>query len=202
MNFQVRRKVSAPLIFNTLEDLCKFIETENPHHGITEEEKTIINNIGCSLNNAIRGGYELDCYTQRNKDLLQRLIQTHILKEDIIVKRTVRSIEYELTLAKNKGLPKKYLFHDGFVYTSLLAAYSGQIHLNILIPKGTPYLYTGAFSNTIGSYPHEENQTIKDTVGELILDIGTILKIDKMKRCGGITIYDVHVDDTHSSVIK
>lgn len=99
------------------------------------------------------------------------------------------SIEYELTLARDKGLSKKHLFHDGFLYTSLLRAYSGQIHLNILIPEGTP-----VFSNTIGSYPPEGNQTIKDTVGELILDIGTILKIDGKRREKGITIYDVHID--------
>lgn len=204
MIFREEKEESTPIRFNTPEDLYKFVENEDPYCGITEEEKTIINNIGCSLNNAIRSGYKLDYYTQRNKDLLQRLIQTHILKEDIIVNRAVRPIEHELTLASIKGLPPKHLFNDGFVYTSLLPAYPGQIHLNILIPKGTPYLYTGVFSNTIGTYPHEENQPIKDIVGELILDIGTIFKIDKRRRCRckGITIYDVHVVDTGSSVIK
>lgn len=197
-----KKKAHSPLIFNTSEDLHEFIENEKPHCGITEEEKIVINKIGCSLNNAIRSGQELDYDTQRDKGLLQRLIQTHTLKESIIVNRAVRSIEYEMTLARNKGLSKRCLFHDGFVYTSLLNAYSGQIHLNILIPKGTPYLYTGIFSNTVGSYPSEENQTIEDTVGELILDIGTIFKIDRKRRHGGITIYDVHVDNTHSSVIK
>lgn len=202
MIFPKMKKGSTPIRFNAPEDLCKFVENENPHCGITEEEKTTINNMRCSLNSAIRSGYELDCYTQRDKDLLQRLINTHFLKEDIIVNRAVCSIEYELTLAKNRGLPKKYLFHNGFVYTSLLPAYSRQIHLNILIPKGIPYLYTGIFSNMTGSYPHEDNDTAQDIAGELILDVGTIFKIDKMKRRKGITIYDVHVVDTSSLVIK
>ena len=202
MIFREKREESTPIRFNTPEDLYKFVENEDPYCGITEVEKNTINNIGCSLNNAIRNGHELDYYTQREKDLFQRLIHAHILREDIIVNRAVCSIEYELTLAQNRGLPKNHLFHNGFVYTSLLPAYSRQIHLNILIPKGTPYLYTGVFSNTIGSYPHEYNKTILDTVGELILDIGTIFKIDKKRRRKGNTIYDVHVVDTHSSVIK
>lgn len=193
-----KNKANSPLTFKAPQDLCVFVKNENPHCGIMEREKIIVNGIGCTLNNVIRSGHKLDYNTQRDKDLLQRLIQTHTLKESIIVNRAVRSIEYELTLAGNKGLSKKCLFHDGFVYTSLLNAYSGQIHLNILIPKGTPYLYTGIFSNTVGSYPPEENQTIEDTVGELILDIGTILKIDRKRRHGGITIYDVHVDNAHN----
>lgn len=202
MLFREKKEESAPIRFNTPEDLCKFVENEDPYCGITEEEKTTIKKIGCGLNTAIRNGHELDYYTQREKDLFQRLIQAHILKEDIIVNRAVCSIEYELTLAQNRGLPKKHLFHNGFVYTSLLPAYSRQIHLNILIPKGTPYLYTGVFSNTTGSYPHEDNKTNRDIIGELILDIGTIFKIDKKRRLKGITIYDVHVVNTGSSVIK
>lgn len=202
MIFRKKKEESTPIRFNTPEDLCKFVENEDPYCGITEEEKAIINDIGCSLNNAIRGGYELNWDTQQSKDLFQRLIQAHILKEDIIVNRAVCSIEYELTLAKRRDLPKKHLFHNGFVYTSLLPGYSRQIHLNILIPKGTPYLYTGVFSNTAGSYPHEDNKTIQDIIGELILDIGTIFKIDKKRRRKGITIYDVHVVDTGISVIK
>lgn len=202
MFFREKKEESALIRFNTPEDLFKFVENEDPYCGITEEEKTTIKKIGCGLNNAIRNGHKLDYYTQREKDLFQRLIQAHILKEDIIVNRAVCSIEYELTLAQNRDLPKKHLFHNGFVYTSLLPAYSRQIHLNIRIPKGTPYLYTGVFSNTTGPYPHEDNKTVQDTVGELILDIGTIFKIDKKKRRKGITIYDVHVVDTHSSEIK
>lgn len=202
MAFREKKGESTPIRFKTPEDLCKFVENEDPHCGITEEDKTTINSIGCGLNNAIRNGHKLDCYTQRDKDLLQRLIQAHILKEDIIVNRAVCSIEYELTLARSKGLPKKCLYHNGFVYTSLLVSYRRQTHLNILIPKGTPYLYTGVFSNTVGSYPHEGNQIIRDTVGELILDIGTIFKIDKKKRRKGITLYDVHVVNTGGSVIK
>lgn len=194
MIFRKKNLIDHPLIFNTSDDIYEFIKNEKPHCGITEEEKTVVNRIGCGLNNAIRSGYELDPYTQQEKDLFQRLIQMHTLKHSIIVNRAVRSIEYELTLARNKGLSKKHLFHDGFLYTSLLRAYSGQIYLKILIPEGTPYLYTGDFSNTIGSYPPEENQTIKEMVGELILDIGTILKIDGKRREKGITIYDVHVD--------
>lgn len=202
MFFWKKKEESSPIRFNTPEDLCKFVENEDPYYGITEEEKTTIKKIGCGLNTAIRNGHKLDYYTQREKDLFQRLIQAHILKEDIIVNRAVCSIEYELTLAQNRGLPKKHLFHNGFVYTSLLPAYSRQIHLNILIPKGTPYLYTDVFSNTTGSYPHEDNKTIQDIIGELILDIGTIFKIDKKRRRKGITIYDVHVVDTGSLVIK
>lgn len=135
-----KNKANSPLTFKAPQDLCEFVKNENPHCGITEREKIIVNGIGCTLNNVIRSGHKLDYNTQRDKDLLQRLIQTHTLKESIIENRAVRSIEYELTLARNKGLSKKRLFHDGFVYTSLLNAYSGQIHLNILIPKGTPYL--------------------------------------------------------------
>lgn len=202
MIFREKKEESSPIRFNTPEDLCKFVENEDPYCGITEEEKNTIKKIGCGLNTAIRNGHKLDYYTQREKDLFQRLIQAHILKEDIFVNRAVCSIEYELTLAQNRGLPKKHLFHNGFVYTSLLPAYSRQIHLNILIPKGTPYLYTGDFSNTTGSYPHEDNKTIQDIIGELILDIGTIFKIDKKRRRKGITIYDVHVVYKGSSVIK
>ena len=107
MIFREKKEESTPIRFNTPEDLCKFVKNEDPHCGITEEEKNTINNIGCSLNNAIRGGYELNWDTQQSKDLLQRLIQAHILKEDIIVNRAVCSIEYELTLAKSRALPKK-----------------------------------------------------------------------------------------------
>lgn len=194
MILRKKNLIDYPLIFNTSDDINKFIKNEKPHYGITEEEKIIVNRIGCGLNNAIRSAHESVPYTLQEKDIFQRLIQIHTLKHSIIVNRAVRSIDYELTLARNKGLSKKHLFLDGFLYTSLIRAYSGQIHLNILIPESTTYLFTGVFSNTIGSYPFEENQTIKDTVGELILDIGTILKIDGKRSEKGITIYDAHVE--------
>lgn len=184
-----------PQTFNTPEDLLRFIETEDPHNGITEAEKEEINGIGTTLNNALRYGHILDCYTQRQKDLFQRLINKNSLKESIVVHRAVESIEYELALAKNKGFSNDCLYHNAFVYTSLLEAYQRQIHLNILIPAGTHYLYTGSFSNTCGVYPPLEGSINEDIVGELILDIGTVLKIDKKRKKGKLTIYDVHVDN-------
>ena len=98
MIFREKNEESTPIRFSTPEDLCKFVENEDPYCGITEEEKAIINNIGCSLNNEIRDSCELDWDTQQSKDLFHRLIQVHILKEDIIVNRAVCFIEYELTL--------------------------------------------------------------------------------------------------------
>ena len=56
MFFRKKKEERAPIRFNTPEDLCKFVENEDPYCGITEEEKATINNIGCSLNNAIRDG--------------------------------------------------------------------------------------------------------------------------------------------------
>lgn len=194
MLFHKQIKTSQPIKFSTSEDLCEFIKKENPHEGIKEEEKMIINKVGTNLNNAIRNGGKLPQELQSEIDLIQRLIKNHVLKESIIVNRGVQSIEYELTLARNKGMSNKFLFHNGFVYTSLLDAYHRQIHLNILIPAGTSYLYTGVFSNTFGPYTPENETMNNDKVGELILDIGTILKIDRKRECGGITIYDVHVE--------
>lgn len=177
MLFCKRINIRQPMTFSTSEDLCKFIEKENPHEGITKKEKMIINKIGTSLNNAIISGYELSSKSQSERDLIQRLIKNHVLKESIMVNRGVKSIKHELKLARNEGLSKKHLFHNGFVYTSLLpllGAYNREINLNILIPAGTPYLYTGVFSNTFGPYPPKTEITNDDKVGELILDIGTI----------------------------
>lgn len=167
---------------------------ENPYDGITEKEKGEINRIGTSLNNVIRQG-SITSGMQYQKDLLQRLIQNHTLKESIIVHRGVDSVEYELKLAKENGLSSGFLYHNAFVYTSLLEAYNRKIHLNIIIPAGTHYLYTGSFSNTCGIYPPLEGLENEDMVGELILDIGTVFKIDKIRRKSNILFYDVHVDN-------
>lgn len=183
-------------------DLLYFVKYENPHQGITEEEKIEINRIGTSLNNAIRKGYKLDPYTQNQKDLFQRLINRSVLKQSIVVHRAVESIEYELKLASEKGLSNRHLYHDGFVYTSLLESYKNRIHLNIVIPAGTHYLYTGTFSNVCGVYPSLNGSINDDMVGELILDIGTILKIDKKSRKGKLTIYDTHVVHDAESYLK
>lgn len=182
-------------IFSNPEDLLHFIADEEPHIGITEDEKIKINKIGTSLNNVIRSDGNLNNSVQQQKDLLQRLINKRTLRENIVVHRAVNSIEYELKLAKDKGLPKGYLYHNAFVYTSLLKAYQRKVHLNIFIPSGTPYLYTGLFSNTCGVYPPLEDSQNVDNVGELILDIGTVFKIDKRRRKDKVTIYDVHVEN-------
>lgn len=104
MLFCKRINIRQPMTFSTSEDLCKFIEKENPHEGITEKEKMIINKIGTSLNNAIISGYELSSKSQSERDLIQRLIKNHVLKESIMVNRGVKSIKHELKLARNEGL--------------------------------------------------------------------------------------------------
>lgn len=70
--------------------------------------------------------------------------------------------------------------------------------MNILIPKGTNYLFTGYFSNISGNDLQGSNSKHNAGDGELILDIGTVFKIDRKqmtidKYGKEKTIYDVHV---------
>lgn len=189
-----------PKEFKTAEDINEFIAVENPYEGITEKEKIIINRIGTSLNNVIRQRSNLGGDILFQKELLQRLIKSHSLKEDIIVHRGVESIHYETQLAKGKGYPEGYLYHNGFVYTTLLFDYTyyRNVYMNILIPKGTNYLFTGYFSNIAGNDLQDSNSKHNAGDGELILDIGTVFKIDRKqmtidKYGKERTIYDVHV---------
>lgn len=76
-----------PKEFKTAEDINEFIAVENPYERITEKEKLIINRIGTSLNNVIRQRSNLSGDILFQKELLQRLIKNHSLKEDIIVHR-------------------------------------------------------------------------------------------------------------------
>ena len=160
-----------PKEFKTVKEVNEFIKNENPYEGITEEEKVMINHIGTTL-------------------------KSHSLKEDIIVHRGVQSINYESILAKERGYPDGYLYHNGFVYTALRQAYYHFIYFNIVVPVGTNYLYTGNFSNVIDIYPH--NNDFEDTTCELILDIGTVFKINRKqiiidKSGKKRIIYDVNV---------
>ena len=60
----------------------------------------------------------------------------------------------------------------------------------IHIPAGTNYLFTGEYSNTPDS-------------NELILDIGTVLKIIEMKQNGEIIYIDAVVENNvHNSIEK
>lgn len=185
-----------PKEFKTVKEVNEFIKNENPYEGITEEEKVMINHIGTTLNNAIRSSSDLSNDILFQKELLQRLIKSHSLKEDIIVHRGVQSINYESMLAKERGYPDGYLYHNGFVYTALRQAYYHFIYFNIVVPVGTNYLYTGNFSNVIGIYPHNNN--FEDTTCELILDIGTVFRINRKqiiidKSGKKRIIYDVNV---------
>ena len=189
-----------PKEFKTAEDINEFIAVENPYERITEKEKLIINRIGTSLNNVIRQRSNLSGDILFQKELLQRLIKNHTLKEDIIVHRGVDSINYETKLANGKGYTENYLYHNGFVYTTLLFDYTyyRNVHMNILIPKGTNYLFTGYFSNIAANDLRDSDSKYNAGDGELILDIGTVFKIDKKqviidKYGKERTIYDVHV---------
>ena len=76
--------------------------------------------------------------------------------------------------------------------------YFDNVYMNILIPKGTNYLFTGYFSNIAGNDLQDSNSKHNAGDGELILDIGTVFKIDKKqitidKYGKEKTIYDVHV---------
>lgn len=70
--------------------------------------------------------------------------------------------------------------------------------MNILIPKGTNYLFTGYFSNIAANDLRNSDSKYNAGDGELILDIGMVFKIDKKqviidKYGKERTIYDVHV---------
>lgn len=195
--------VEKPTEFTLIEkDINEFIANENPYEDITDKEKLIINHIGTSFNNVIRKNpySALDKETKYGIDLLQRLIKSHSLKENLIVHRGVDSIKYETKLACSKGYTEDYLYHDGFVYTTLLfdCTYYRNVYMNILIPKGTNYLFTGYFSNIAANDLRNSDSKYNAGDGELILDIGTVFKIDKKqviidKYGKERTIYDVHV---------
>lgn len=197
--FKCKKAIVAQHIneYKTKNDLSSFISSECPHSNITECEKHIVNGIGTELNNVLRNGETLNLHSEQQKNLLQKLIYNHSLKENIIVHRGVDSISYERSLAQNMHLPSNRLYHNAFVYTSLLEPeiYKRKIQLNIVVPAGTHYLFTGTFSNTCGPYPPLNGTESEDNVGEMILDIGTIFVIDKKRKKGKITIYDVHVDN-------
>lgn len=166
---KIKDKFSALVV----DDIDTWIKSENPYSAMTAEDKRLICTIGTSLNNAIRNSQPLWENMQEEKDRFDRLISQKKLCNDLVVFRGVDSIEYERKLAKTQGLTKDFLYHNGFVYTSLLENqyYCGRnIILKILIPADTNYLFTGKYSNT------PETQ-------ELILGVGTILKIEKIIRC-------------------
>ena len=78
----------------------------------------------------------------------------------------------------------------------IVNVYAKSSPADIVVPVGTNYLYTGNFSNVIGIYPH--NNDFEDTTCELILDIGTVFRINRKqiiidKSGKKRIIYDVNV---------
>lgn len=155
-------------IINSDEDLNTWIDFEQPYEFFTNEDQKKIRRIGTSLNSCIRQGCNL--YSDEAFNRFSHLIKCKKLKSPLVVFRGQKSIEYEKKLAKNHGLTSKYLYYNAFVYTSLNQEnyyYYDSVRMKIYIPAGTNYLYTGKYSNTPNS-------------NELVLNIGTILRIIKM----------------------
>lgn len=147
-----------------INDVQAWIDKEKPYQYMTEEDKCILPKIGISINSAVRRGKD-DISIQ----IFDRLIRANVLQEDIVVYRGVEDQEYELSLAKERGLDENYLYSDGYIYCSLNADtsyWNRHIRMIIFLPAGTHYLFTGAFSNTPES-------------NEIILDKNTIMRIDK-----------------------
>lgn len=159
-------------IISSDDDLIKWIKFEQPFEFFDDEDKEKIRKIGTSLNSCLRNGVNLDSDDAFNR--FRRLINSKKLKENLIVFRGQKSIEYERTLAKKHGMKNEYLYYNSFVYTSLYEEnyyYYDNVRIKIHIPAGTNYLFTGKYSNT------------PDT-NELVLNVGTILKILKMEEIG------------------
>lgn len=170
-NFFLKRNLSRYKTVNSDNDLEEWINSENPYECFTEEDKEKLKRIGTTLNSQVRKGINLDSDDAFNR--VKRLIGCRQLKKPLVVFRGQRSIKYEKKLAKEHNICKKnYLYYDGFLYTSLYENnyyYHNNVRMKIYIPEGTNYLFTGQYSNT------------PDTQ-ELILDIGTTLKILNKKR--------------------
>lgn len=148
----------------------EWINSVNPYEYFNEEEKEKIKRIGTTLNSQVRSGINLNSDDASNK--FRSLISCKQLKEPLVVSREQKSIGYEKSLQKNMILAKKDLYYDGFLYASLYENsyyYRDNVRLKIYIPEGINYLFTCEYSNT------------QDTQ-ELILDVGTTLKILKYKR--------------------
>lgn len=176
-------------IISSDEDLIKWIDFEQPFEFFNIEDKEKIRRIGTSLNNCLRNGTNLESDEAFN--IFKRLINSKKLKENLIVFRGQKTIEYEKALAKKHGMKNEYLYYDGFVYTSLYEEnyyYHDNVRIKIHIPAGTNYIFTGEYSNTPGS-------------NELILDVGTVLKIIKKKQNREIIYIDAVVENNvHNSI--
>lgn len=172
-------------IISSDQDLKEWIDFEQPYEFFTSEDKKEISKIGTSLNNCIRKGYNLNFDKAFNR--FKCLIKYKKLKNSLVVFRGQESIEYEKGLAKNHGLNGNYLYYNAFVYTSLNEEnyyYHTNIRMKIYIPAGTKYLFTGKYSNTPDS-------------NELVLDVGTILKIINMRKKKKVTYITAIVIDQY-----
>lgn len=171
LSFLFKRNLSRYKIIDCDTNLKEWINSENPYEYFNEEDKVKIKRIGTTLNNQVRRGINLNSDDAFNR--FRRLLYSKQLKEPLVVFRGQKSIEYERKLAKEHNLnEKKYLYYDGFLYTSLYensCYYRDNVRMKIYIPEGTNYLFTGEYSNT------------PDTQ-ELVLGLGTTLKILKKKR--------------------
>ena len=127
--------------------------------------------LGTNLNICIRSQEKLNNDMQEQVDLINGIMAKNRLKHGLIVHRGQVSLEYERKIAESSGYTFDYLLYNAYVYTSLIPCtqYNGTAQLNIHIPAGSHYLYMGKMS-------HES------TIGELMLPIGTLMKINDRKH--------------------
>lgn len=169
-------------IINSDKDLEKWIEYEKPYEFFTDEDKEKIKKIGTTLNNCIRKGRNME--NDEAYKLFERLVKSKQLKKPLVVYRGQQTIKYEIELAERQNMEKNYLYYNGFVYTSLNKSWyynCSNVKMKIYIPKGTNYLYTGEYSNTPES-------------NEMVLDVGTILKIMRKEIKDKVEYIDAMVE--------
>lgn len=102
-------------------DLKKWISAEEPYEYFNDEDKIRIRRIGTTLNNQLRRGDHL-C-NDDSFEIFNRLIRCKQLRKPIVVFRGQDCIDYEVDLAKKRGLEENYLYYDAFVYTALFSSY-------------------------------------------------------------------------------
>lgn len=151
-------------IISSKAQLEKWIKSEDPYKYFTDDDKEKIIRVGTSLNNRICNQEDMSMDEAFNR--FNRLMRSKQLKKSIVVFREQDSIDYEMELAKGNGLAEDYLY----VYTALCSKYyNRQYKMKIYIPAGTNYIFTGEYSNVAD-------------VQELILNVGTVLRILKRKE--------------------